>query len=61
MNPIRITDNGTDISSSVDWRSVDMVSVLTKEVSTLTFNIRIGSGQTVPAKTVPVVGDLINL
>jgi hypothetical protein len=60
-NPVRITDNGTDISSSVDWRSVDMVSVLTKEVSTLKFNIRIGSGQTVPAKTVPVVGDLINL
>lgn len=60
-NPVRITDNGTDISTSVDWTSIDMISVLTKEVSTLTFNVKIGSGQTFPAKTVPAIGDTINL
>jgi hypothetical protein len=61
MNPIRITDNGTDISSSVDWTTIDMVSVLTKESGSLKFNVKIGSGQTFPAKTVPAVGDVINL
>jgi hypothetical protein len=61
MNPVRILDNGTDISSSVDWTTIDMVSVLTKETGTLKFNVKIGSGQTSPAKTVPAVGDLISL
>ena len=60
-NPVRITQNSTDISKSVDWRSLDMVAVLTKEVSTLKFNIRKGSGQTFPAKSIPTVGDVINL
>jgi hypothetical protein len=58
-NLVKITDNGVDITKSVDWKSVDMVSVLTKEVSTLTFNVQIGVGQTVPAKTVPVLQDII--
>jgi hypothetical protein len=60
-NPVYITDNGTDISSSIDWKSVDMVSVLTKEVGTLTFNIRQGIGQTYPAKTIPAIGDTIEM
>jgi len=60
-NPVYLTDNGTDISTSVDWKSIDMASVLTKEVSTLKFNIRIGSGQTYPAKTIPAVGDTVKL
>lgn len=60
-NPVRILDNGTDISSSVDWTTIDMVSVLTKESGSLRFNVKIGSGQTFPAKTVPVVGDVITL
>ena len=60
-NPVYLTANGTDISNSVDWQTIDMVSVLTKEVSTLQFNVRIGSGQTYPAKTVPAIGDTIKL
>jgi hypothetical protein len=61
MNPVYITCGGSDISSSVDWKSIDAVSQLTKDVGTLKFNVRIGSGQTYPAKTVPVVGDTVNL
>src|ERR1700733_4151382 len=60
-NPVYILDNGTDISSSVDWKSIDAVSVLTKETGTFTFNIRQGVGQTYPAKTVPAIGDTIEL
>jgi hypothetical protein len=60
-NPVRILDNGTDISSSVDWKSIDAVSVLTKETGTFKFNIRQGSGQTYPAKTIPIIGDTIEL
>jgi hypothetical protein len=60
-NPVVVTCNSTDISSSVDWKSIDAISQLTKDVGTLTFNVRIGSGQTFPAKTVPVVGDTVNL
>jgi hypothetical protein len=60
-NPIYITDNGNDISSSVDWKSVDMVSVLTKETGTLKFNIRQGVGQTHPAITVPAIGDTVEM
>jgi hypothetical protein len=60
-NPVYLTDNGTDISNSVDWKSIDLVEVLTKEVSTLKFDVRIGSGQTYPSKTVPAIGDTIKL
>jgi hypothetical protein len=58
-NPVKILDNGTDISKSVDWKSIDAVSVLTKETGTFKFNIRQGVGQTYPAKTIPVIGDTI--
>lgn len=61
MNPVRITDNGVDISSSIDWKSVDMTSVLTKEVGQLQFNIRQGVGQTLPAKTIPFIGDTVEM
>lgn len=58
-NPVYITDNGTDISNSIDWNSVDLVSVLTKEVSTLKFNVKKGAGQTFPVITVPALNDTI--
>jgi hypothetical protein len=60
-NPVKILDNGTDISKSVDWKSIDAVSVLTKETGTFKFNVRQGVGQTYPAKTIPVIGDTIEL
>lgn len=60
-SPVRIYDNGTDITKSVDWKSVDMVSVLTKETGTLKFNVRQGVGQTYPAKTIPQIGDIVEL
>jgi hypothetical protein len=59
-NPIRVLDNGVDISNSVDWRSIDMVSQLTKEVSTLRFNILQNSSNP-SAVTVPSIGDPIAL
>jgi hypothetical protein len=58
---VRIFDNSTDITKSVDWKSIDMISVLTKETGTLTFNVRQGVGQTYPAKTIPQIGDTIEL
>jgi hypothetical protein len=60
-NPVVITCNAADISSSVDWKSIDATSQLTKDVGTFRFNIRLGSGQAFPAITVPVVGDIVNL
>ena len=60
-NPIRITDNGSDISSSVQWKTVDCVQVLTKENANLKFSVSQGIGQTYPAMTVPAIGDVINL
>jgi hypothetical protein len=61
MNPIVVTCNSVDISNSVDWKTIDATSQLTKDVGTFKFNVRIGSGQTFPAITVPIVGDVINL
>jgi hypothetical protein len=60
-SPVRIYDNAADITKSVDWKSIDMVSILTKEVGTLKFNVRQGVGQTYPAKTIPQIGDTIEL
>src|SRR5579863_4363425 len=59
--PIYVTDNGVDISSSVDWKSLDCISVLTKENASLQFTVRQGVGQTHPAITVPAIGDTIKL
>jgi hypothetical protein len=60
-NPVKILDNGTDISKSVDWKSIDFIDVLTKETGTGKFNVRQGVGQTYPAKVIPVIGDTIEL
>lgn len=60
-NPVYITCNSVDISDSVDWRSIDSISVLTKENASLKFNVRITPGQTTPAKTVPKIKDIVNL
>jgi len=59
-NPIRILDNGSDISSSVDWKTIDFVSQLTKDVGTGKFNVR-QNGANLSGVTVPVVGDTIEL
>jgi hypothetical protein len=64
--PVYITCNGVDISSSVNWRDINLTSVLTKEVSTLRFTINVsynqaGTPQTTPAKTIPVLQDVIKL
>jgi hypothetical protein len=45
----------------VDWRSLDCVSCLTKEVGTLKFGVSQGVGQTYPAVSVPTIGDAIKL
>lgn len=60
-SPVRIYNNGTDITKSVAWQSIDMVSVLTKESGSLKFNVRQGVGQTYPAKTIPQIGDTVEL
>lgn len=48
--------SGVDISSSIDWSSLQFTGVLTKEVSTLVFDIR----QT-PGKSVPILGEQIDM
>lgn len=58
---VRIYDNAVDITKSVDWKSIDMISVLTKETGSLKFNVRQGVGQTYPVKTVPQIGDTVEL
>lgn len=52
---IQIKANSSDVSSSIDWPSVDLLMVLTKEVSTLKFNIKIYG-----SKYTPTVGDQID-
>jgi hypothetical protein len=59
MNPVRILDNGTDISNLVDWKSLDFISVLTKETGTGTFNIKCNAAN-LPA-SLPQIGDTIEL
>ncbi len=60
-SPVRISLNGTDITKSVDWKSIDVVQVLTKETGTLTFTVRQGVGQTYPVIAIPSIGDAITL
>lgn len=61
---IQIKANGTDVSSSIDWNSIDMVLVLTKETSTFKFNV-VNPGATVAnhgspyTKYNPGAGDVI--
>lgn len=51
----QIKANGTDVSESIDWPSRDHLMVLTKEVSTYKFNVKIYG-----SKYVPAVGDQID-
>lgn len=51
----QIKANSTDVSASIDWGSVDLLMVLTKEVSTLKFNVKIYG-----SKYTPVTGDQID-
>jgi hypothetical protein len=60
-NPVIVKCNGTDISSSVDYKSIDCVSVLTKENANLKFTVRQGVGQTYPAITIPAIGNSVQL
>lgn len=53
---IQVKANTVDVSSSIDWPSLDLVMVLTKEVSTFKFNIKLYG-----SKYVPIVGDTIDL
>ena len=58
---MQLKANGTDVSSSVDWSSIDMVLVLTKETSTFKFNVRGGGNTTtVGTKYIPAPGDQID-
>jgi hypothetical protein len=59
-NPVYITRNATDISSIINWKDVDMISVLTKEVSTLKFTVSYNSANGIPAQ-MPVVGDTVEM
>lgn len=54
---IQIKANGTDVSSSIDYNSIALNLVLTKEVSTLKFTVLGGSA--LPSKYQPVAGDII--
>ena len=58
-NPITVTCNGTDISNSVDWKSLDVVNVLTKENGSCKFNVNLAQGQS--GITVPAIGNVIEV
>lgn len=60
QSPVRIYDNGTDITKFVDWKSIDMVSVLTKESGSLKFTI-LQNAANQSAVTVPQIGDTVTL
>lgn len=48
--------NTTDRSSSIEWQSLTYTEVLTKEVDTLGFSVKAGSG-----KYIPVLGDMVEI
>ena len=56
---IQIKANGVDVSSSIDYKSLNLNLVLTKEVSTLKFNVL--GAPNIPAKYQPAPNDVINL
>lgn len=56
-NSIQITANATDVSSSIDYESIQLNLVLTKEVSTLKFNVK-GNGN-IDGKYMGQIGDVI--
>src|SRR5882757_2505647 len=53
---VTIECNSADISDSIEWKSVNLSLVLTKEVSTLNFDVL-----KTPSTTVPEVGDQIDV
>jgi hypothetical protein len=57
-NPVKILDNGTDISKMVEWKSIDAISVLTKETGTLTFSLKANYAN---MPSLPAIGDTIEL
>jgi len=59
MTPVYIKVAGSDVSSAVNWRDVDLVSVLTKEVSTLSFSVSKAIGDS--SITAPAIGDAVEL
>ena len=58
MNPVRILNNGVDISSSVDYKSIDFSSQITKDVGVGKFSVSQNAANTI---SVPAVGDIIEL
>lgn len=54
---IQIKANGVDVSSSIDYTSINLNLVLTKEVSTLVFNVK--GAKNIGSKYQPVLGDVI--
>lgn len=55
MSAIQILDGVTDISAGIDWTTVDLVAVLTKENGSLKFDIMIPNPSSPPS--IPVLGD----
>jgi hypothetical protein len=59
-NPVVVTCNGSDISNSVLWKTINFISQLTKDVGTATFSIDQNAAN-LSGVTVPIVGDTIEL
>ena len=53
---LQLKINGTDRSDSIDWTSLQLVMVLSKEVDRLDFDIKYSS-----AKTVPALNDVVEV
>jgi hypothetical protein len=54
-----IKRNGTDITATIDWPTVNIKSILTKEVSTAQFDVLIPLGTS--TSSLPVLGDQIDI
>lgn len=59
-NPVIVKCQGTDISSSVNWKSISALSQLTKDVGSFTFSVNQNAAN-LSGVTVPVVGQTIDL
>ena len=60
VSSIQVLDGTNDISSLIDWTTLDLVIVLTKEKGTLSFDIVCPKAPTFPTN-MPVLGDTIYL
>jgi hypothetical protein len=60
MNPVVVTCNSSDISNSVDWKSIDAVAQMTKDVGTFKVSVRQNAANPTSV-TVPVIGDTLSL